>query len=151
MRLLVLLFTFELVGATTGIAQITGGCSSAGTPPITMISQRGMVVGSVPRTPVRIPYSLVRMNTQVQTLGNGVQITTRSEVREWHDADGRTRTEIRAERNGEMQLQNIFISNPVLRENIALYSKAQVAQVTHLPAPGDIAFQQRPVDKAFQE
>jgi len=72
-------------------------------------------------------------------------------MREWHDAEGRTRTEIRAERNGEMQLQNTFISDPVLRENIALYSKAQVAQVTRYPDPTLAGNQQRPVDKAFQE
>jgi len=149
MRLLALAFALGFSWVTS--AQMTGGCSVAGPAPVTMISQRGNVIGSVPRIPGHVPYSLVRMNTQVQTLGNGVRITTRSEMREWHDAEGRTRTENRVERNGEMELQNVSITDPVARENIILHPKAQVAQLMRFLDPNTTAYQPRPVDKAFNE
>ena len=159
MRLLTLLFALGLVAATSASAQVTGGCSATPAVPMIPVSQRGVmvtelngrVITGLARSSGQIPYSLVRMNTQVQTLSNGIQITTRSEMREWHDAEGRQRTEVRVERNGEMELQNISINDPVLRENISLHPKAQVAQVMRYPEPNTTAYQQRPVDKAFQE
>lgn len=151
MRLFALVLVSTLAAVTTATAQVAGGCPVTGSSSVTMISQRGMVIGSVPRTPVRIPYSLVQMHTQVQTLSNGVQITSRQEMREWHDADGRTRTEARIERNGEMELQSASINDPVARENIILYPRAHVAQVTRYPEPHVTASQPRPIDKAFNE
>lgn len=161
MRLFAVLFASGLVGVTAASAQMTSDCSV--TPPAAVIPvSQGITVvtdgrfvsslnaAAVPAmNPGRVPYSLVRMNTQVQTLSNGVQITSRTETREWRDAEGRQRMEFRVERNGEMELQNISINDPVLRESIMLHPKAQVAQVTRFP--DSTSYQPRPVDKAFQE
>lgn len=155
MRLLAVLFLVGMTGLRPASAQLTAGSCSAAAPTVSRIAQPGVIVGGKSRTS-SIPYSLVRMNTQVQTLSNGVQITTRTETREWRDAEGRRRIEIRTERNGEMELQNVSISDPVARENIILHPKVQVAQVDRYSEPKAAAayagaYQPRPVDKAFQE
>jgi len=96
-----------------------------------------------------IAYSLVRVRTQVQTLSNGTQIKTRTESHEWRDAEGRQRTEVWVERDGEMEVQNISIYDPVLHEYIALYPRTQVASVNRMPPPQQ--YQWRPVDASFQK
>ncbi|HEV2575754.1 MAG TPA: hypothetical protein VGU25_00970 [Acidobacteriaceae bacterium] len=97
-------------------------------------------------------YSLVRQHTQVQTLANGTQITTRMEVHEWHDSAGRTRTDNYVERDGQMQLQFSNIVDPVAHRMIQLHPIARVAAINGMlqPMMGG-RFEQRPVDKAFNE
>lgn len=135
MRLLAVLFASGLVAVSAASAQVTGGFCP--------------VVRSGAPQPKYVPYSLVRMNTQVQTLSNGVQITSRTETHEWRDAEGRARFETSVERNGEMQLQSVVISDPVLKTTIQLHPKSQVAQISRFVAAAP--YVQRPVDKAFQE
>jgi hypothetical protein len=151
MRLLAMVFASGSIGVAAASAQVaTGTCPVApASAPVGRISQLGTIVGGVAGTPAHVPYSIVRMNTQVQTLSNGVQITTRTEAREWHDAEGRQRMEIRLERDSEMELQNVSISDPVARESIILHPKSQVAQVTRFPERTN--YQMRPVDKAFND
>jgi hypothetical protein len=85
----------------------------------------------------------------VQTLGNGTQVTTRTESHEWRDAQGRQRSEIWVQRNGETQLQNVSIFDPVLRRTISLHPRVQVADVNRLPEP--TMRQPRAVDEAYQK
>lgn len=94
------------------------------------------------------PYSMVQMRTSVQTLGNGTRITNRNETRTWHAADGKVRTETRFERNGEMQLQNVNIFDPVLQQSTVLHERSRVAEVNRfLRATANS--QPRAVDKEF--
>jgi hypothetical protein len=153
MRLLACFLALGFVGAAVASAQTAPGSCSVATATMTVnrvVHPLG-VGGDASRTPSFAPYSLVRVNTQLQTLSNGVQITTRQETREWRDAEGRTRVETWAEHSGQMELQSVSINDPVLRENIVLHPKVQVAQMTRYPQPTPTPYQPRPVDKAFQE
>jgi hypothetical protein len=89
------------------------------------------------------------MRTQIQTLSNGSQITTRTETREWQDVQGRRRTELRREHNGEMEFQSGSIFDPALRQTIALHPRAKVAEVTRFFVGSPVP--QRPVDQEFNK
>lgn len=86
---------------------------------------------SVPQGP---PYSLLEVETAVQTLGNGTQIRSRTETRRMQDANGRTRTETSREWNGAMRLEYITIYDPATRESITLHPRSRVAELRRFPA-----------------
>ncbi len=98
-----------------------------------------------------VAFSLIRQRTQVQTLANGTQITTRTETHEWHDSAGRMRTDNYVERDGQMQLQIANIFDPVAHRNIQLHAIAHVAAINQMPQPMMGSFKPRAVDKAFNE
>jgi hypothetical protein len=92
MRLLAFLLASGSIGVTVASAQVT----------IMSGAVSRTVAGPGPSSRQSVPHSLIRMRTVVQTLGNGSQITNRTETREWLDAEGRTRMEVRVEQNGRV-------------------------------------------------
>ena len=125
--------------------------------PRTAVASHSVVASLSPRAVVQLagatppqqftPYSLVQTRTTVQTLGNGTRITNRVETRTWRAADGKVRTETLFEHNGEMQLQNINIFDPVLQQSTVLHERSQVAEVNRFLRPTN--WQPRAVDKEF--
>lgn len=143
MRLLAVVFASGLVGVMPACAQM--GVATCPAVRRTVVTDLNGKVTS----PGLVAYSLVRVRTTVQTLGNGTQITSRIETREWQDAQGRRRVESWIEHNGEMEFQNGSIFDPTLRESINLYPTAKVAQVTRFSL--GVPVQQRPVDEEFNK
>jgi hypothetical protein len=142
MRLITFLFASIFVGVTFASAQVNGATHLVPVTETGLVSPGGLV-----------PFSLVRVCTAVQTLGNGIQITSRTETHEWQDALGRKRMETSVEQDGEMKLQSVSIWDPVLRRNIFLHSSARVAEVRGFPQPPvpapATANDPRPVDVEF--
>lgn len=154
MRRLAFLGTLSLFATLVSSAQSsTDSCPvmtpAVKLPPVISSSIPGPVFQTVPATPPQgfTPYSMVQMQTTVQTLGNGTRLTSRTETRTWHAADGRVRTEVRFGRNGELQLQSVTIYDPAIQQTTVLHERSQVAEVNRFPRPTN--FQQRAVDKEF--
>lgn len=143
MRLLVTLFGL-------GWMAVAGASGQADAPAACPVTPAAAACPAGPQTGP-VAYSLVRRHTQVQTLANGVQVTTRMETREWRDSAGRTRTDNFVERDGQMELQVSNIYDPVAHRTIQLHPIAHVAAINQMMQPMHGPFPQRPVDKAFNE
>jgi hypothetical protein len=99
-------------------------------PPIGMI---GGVVGAVgPMTGIKgQPYSLVEKTTQVRTLSDGTVMTSNREQHRMRDSEGRTRTEMGTIKDGQFELQNIMLMDPVAGMSVTMFVHGKTAIVTH--------------------
>ena len=112
-------------------AQETSMVAVEAPPPVGMI---GGVVGGTPLHGIKgQPYSLVEKTTKVQTLADGTVITTHREKHEMRDSEGRTRTEMGTLKDGQFEVQNVFLMDPVARMNVAMFVNGKTAMVTHFP------------------
>ena len=104
-------------------------------PPPPLIMFDG-IAGSGPMAGVKgQPYSLVEKTTRVQTLSDGTVMTTHLEKHELRDSEGRTRTEMGTVKDGQFEVQNVFLVDPASRIYVTMFVHGKTAMVTHLPEP----------------
>lgn len=130
----VVLASALLAICASGTAQDLGAVLVSPPPaPIVMI---GGVVGAGPLAGIKgQPYSLVEKTTQVRTLADGTTMTTHREQRRMRDSEGRTRTEMGAVKDGQFELQNVSLVDPVARISVTMFVIGKTAIVTHFPEP----------------
>ena len=124
-----------------------GGLGSIG---LVGVASVGSITCSTGGASQQTPFSLLQVQTVVQTLGNGTQIRNRTETRRMQDANGRTRIEVSRETHGAMQLESISIYDPAKRENITLHPRSHVAEIRRIPTSPALT-SSRPVDREFGE
>jgi hypothetical protein len=78
------------------------------------------------------PFSLVEKTTRVQTLSDGTVMTTHREQHRMRDSDGRTRTEMGTNKDGQFVVQNVSLMDPVTNTLATLFVSGKTAIVTHL-------------------
>jgi hypothetical protein len=93
--------------------------------------------GFTPRSiPVHVvtgaPYSLLKTETSVKTLGDGTKITYVTTERMMRDSEGRTRDEHSMLFKGEMQLQYVSLMDPIARTDAMMDVRTKTVRVQHL-------------------
>ncbi|MGA3046728.1 MAG: hypothetical protein ABSD67_08905 [Terracidiphilus sp.] len=134
-----------MLGVSQGLLAQTGATVSGGSVTLPSgvvgITSAGAFAGPMGITGA--PYSATRKTTRVQKLANGTTITHVNTVKEARDSSGRTYHESRPEiaQGAEGEASSFVFVNvhdPVNRINISWNSGSKVANVIHMPEPGQI-------------
>jgi VCBS repeat-containing protein len=100
----------------------------------------------------KVPYTLTRTSTNVQTLANGATITHSFTVKSARDSEGRTYSEIPltlpSGPDPHVDRVHYSVLDPVARTNIIWDNRTKIAIVTHMAAPETV--QSSEVDAARQ-
>ncbi len=82
-----------------------------------------------------LPYVLEEIAIRVQTLPDGSHITSTDREKQLRDGQGRTRTELYTQREGQMILRSIQLWDPGSRTSVLLIASSKTAQVRQMPEP----------------
>jgi VCBS repeat-containing protein len=88
----------------------------------------------------KVPWTLTRTTTTVQTLADGTTITNTFTVKEARDSEGRAYSEtqqtLHVRADGQpIDLTNYIVFDPIARVHITWQNRTKIANVTHMPDP----------------
>lgn len=82
-----------------------------------------------------LPYVLEEIAIRVQTLPDGSHVTSTDREKQFRDNQGRMRTELYTERQGQMFPRFVQLWDPGSRTSVVLIASSKTAQVRHVPEP----------------